>query len=249
MTRFWCQASRMCAKTSSSISCLRSMPMIWAPSAADNGRKASAGARSLTSVWAYSIRPLHRCATTRCGGAALNYRPLGSRCSRLFRINEHEGDAAGLGPAIDPGVIGALLHEHIAGLEVNFRIVEQHVDLAGHYNGVVHCARAVHGGMPRRQAALGRTIAEALMHGSGVEISRLRRFRRKLDDAKHRSAAWRHDTDVDRRTVGAAGEVGRRLISHPQQARDGLRLRTHLFMRSGAVEQHHGLVVAVDRSD
>src|SRR5262245_45257573 len=100
-----------------------------------------------------------------------DYGPLGSRHSRLLRINKQEGDAAGLGAAIDPRVIGALLHEHVAGLEVNFRIVEQHVDLPGHDDGVIHCARTMHGGMPRWQSALGRTIAQALMHGTGVELS------------------------------------------------------------------------------
>jgi hypothetical protein len=45
-----------------------------------------------------------------------DYGPPGSRRSRLLRINKHEGDAAGLGAAIDPGVIGALLHEDVAGL-------------------------------------------------------------------------------------------------------------------------------------
>src|SRR5262249_13539872 len=44
-------------------------------------------------------------------------------------------------------------------------------------------------------------------------------------------------------------EVGRRLICHPQQPRDGLGLRANLLMWSSAVEQHHGLVVAVDRGD
>jgi hypothetical protein len=30
-------------------------------------------------------------------------------------VNEDKGDAAGLAAAVDPRVIGALLHEHIAG--------------------------------------------------------------------------------------------------------------------------------------
>src|SRR5215470_5377615 len=107
------------------------------------------------------VRPLG------AGGASRDYGPRGRRRSRLLRVDEHEGDTAGLGPAIDPGVIGALLHQHIARLEMNLRVVEQHVDLAGHHYSVVHGARAMHGGMPRRQSALGRTIAEALMHSTG----------------------------------------------------------------------------------
>src|SRR5215471_4264489 len=90
---------------------------------------------------------------------------------------------------------------------MNFRIVEQHVDLAGHDDGVIHRARAVHGWMARRQSALGRAVAKALVHAVGIELARFERFRRKIDDAKDRAAARRHDTDIDRSTVGACGRT------------------------------------------
>jgi len=46
--------------------------------------------------------------------------------------------------------------------------------------------------------------------------SRFGRFRRKIDDAKDRAAARRHDADIDRGPVGTAGKVGGRLIRDPQ---------------------------------
>src|SRR5215813_14357564 len=177
--------------------------MISAPSAADSGLKANGGGRSSASARARSIpiAPSMPWAPARRGSS--DYGPQGSRCSRLLRIDQDEGDAAGLGAAIDPGVIGALLHQYVARLEMNFRIVEQHVDLAGHDDGVIHRARAVHGWMARRQSALGRAVAKALVHAVGIELARFGRFRRKIDDAKDRAAARRHDTDIDRSPVGA----------------------------------------------
>src|SRR5262249_36268230 len=208
MTRFWCQASRICANTRASMSSLRSMPRISAPSAKDSGRTPSAGGGDLISLGAVSILLLHP-AWSAPWWARCNYDPRGNRRSRLLGVDEDESDAAGFGAAIDPGVIGALLHQHVTGFEMNFRIIEQHVDLAGHDDGVVHGARAMHGRMPRRQSALGRPIAEAAMHGVVVEPARLGRFRREIDDAKHGAAARWHDADVDCGAVGAAGKIGR----------------------------------------
>src|SRR6516164_5463802 len=69
-------------------------------------------------------------AAARARRGSPDYGPQSGRSSRLLRIDQDEGDAAGLGAAIDPGVIGALLHQDVSRLQVNFRIVEQHVDLA-----------------------------------------------------------------------------------------------------------------------
>src|SRR5262249_33829154 len=150
----------------------------------DSGRTPSAGEGNLISLRAASIPLFHR-ASSAPWWAWCDYDPCSNRCSRLLRVDEDESDAAGFGAAIDPGVISALLHQHVTGLEMNFRVVEQHIDLTGHHDGIVHRARAVHGRMPRRRSALGHAIAEAAMHGIVVESPRLGRFRREVDDAKH----------------------------------------------------------------
>src|SRR5262249_19928316 len=160
MTRFRCQASRICANTGASMSSLRSMPRISAPSAKDSGRTPSAGGGDLISLGAVSILLLHL-AWSAPRWAGCDYDPRGNRRSRLLGVDEDESDAAGFGAAIDPGVIGALLHQHVTGFKMNFRIIEQHVDLAGHDAGVVHGARAMHARIPRRPAARSGPIGKA----------------------------------------------------------------------------------------
>ena len=62
-----------------------------------------------------------------------------SRCQRqghrgrsggLLRIHQYEGDAAWLLTVVEPGVIGRLLYDYIAGLEMDCTGIEHHVDLA-----------------------------------------------------------------------------------------------------------------------
>src|SRR5262249_7498296 len=54
----------------------------------------------------------------------------GRESSWFLGIDQDEGDAAGLGSAVDPGMVGPLLHHHVADLEMHFGVVEQHIDLA-----------------------------------------------------------------------------------------------------------------------
>src|SRR5262245_56187800 len=82
--------------------------------------------------------------------------------SWLLGIDEDEGNATGLGSAVDPGVVGALLDQHVAGLEMDLAVVDQHVDLTLHDDGVVDGERAVHQRMAWRQAPLGRVVADLL---------------------------------------------------------------------------------------
>ncbi len=56
---------------------------------------------------------------------------------RVFRVDQHEADPARLARLVDPGVVGALLHHDVAGLQVHLLVVEQHVDLAVEHDGVV----------------------------------------------------------------------------------------------------------------
>src|SRR5258707_8740780 len=76
---------------------------------------------------------------------------------RLLRIHQDERDAAGLLAAVHPRMVRRLLHDDVAGLEVHFAIVEQHIDLAGDDDRVIQRARAMHHRMARRQAFLRRS--------------------------------------------------------------------------------------------
>src|SRR5215469_1326691 len=75
-------------------------------------------------------------------GLTLRVEHLAANLDRLGR-NQHESDDAGYGAAVDPIVDRASLHQHIAGLEMDGRTVELHVDLARHYDGVVDRVGAV----------------------------------------------------------------------------------------------------------
>src|SRR3954453_19606111 len=59
------------------------------------------------------------------------------RVLRFLRLDQDECNATRLGSPVDPGVVGALLDQYVAGLEMDLAIVEQHVDLALHDDGVV----------------------------------------------------------------------------------------------------------------
>ena len=54
--------------------------------------------------------------------------------------------------------------------QMDLQIVEQHVHLARHHDGIVDGAGAMRG-MPRRQAALGHAVAKALVHRAGIEVA------------------------------------------------------------------------------
>jgi len=68
----------------------------------------------------------------------------------------------------------------------------------------------------------------------GSSFSHLGRFRRKIDDAEDGAAARRHDADVDRGTILAAAEIGRRAIRH-HNTRDTVCAYAALLVRIGAV--------------
>src|ERR1043166_6982314 len=72
---------------------------------------------------------------------------------RLFRIHQHEQDAARLLAAVDPGMVGRLLHHGVARLEMNAGLVEHHVDLARNHDGIIERAAAVHHRVLHRRAA------------------------------------------------------------------------------------------------
>src|SRR5439155_1140159 len=60
-----------------------------------------------------------------------------------FGVDEDNREHAGLRPAIDPVVDRAPLHHDVAGRQVDGRVVQLHVDLAGHDDDVIDRVRAV----------------------------------------------------------------------------------------------------------
>src|SRR5690242_13005269 len=60
------------------------------------------------------------------------------------RVDQHERDASALAAAVDPGVICSALDHHVAGLEVNGRVVHFHVNLARDHDYIIDRLGAVH---------------------------------------------------------------------------------------------------------
>ena len=73
--------------------------------------------------------------------------------SRLLRVHQHKENTTRLLAAIDPGVVGRLLYDHVARLQTHVAVIEHHVDLAGENDRVVETAGAMHQRMLHRNAA------------------------------------------------------------------------------------------------
>ena len=66
------------------------------------------------------------------------------RSNSILCIHKNEGDLARRVSAIDPGVVGASLNDNVARLQMNLRIVQEHVDLSGQNQCIVDGFRPVH---------------------------------------------------------------------------------------------------------
>ena len=93
-------------------------------------------------------------------------------------------------------MIGAHLHQHIAGFEQHFRVVQQHGDLAGEHDGIVDGLGAMHHRMPAALAmGGGGGIAQSFEQLPGLrrgQVAHGLRFRLDLIDAYHRAVARGH---------------------------------------------------------
>src|SRR5947199_8652730 len=58
-------------------------------------------------------------------------------------VDKDESDHTGLSAAIDPIVDRAALHEHVARLQMDDRVIELHVDLTRHDDGIRNGIRPV----------------------------------------------------------------------------------------------------------
>src|SRR5436309_4341281 len=140
-----------------------------------------------------------------------------------FRVDQDEGDPRGPGPAVDPGVIRAALHEHVSRLELHRRIVHLHLELARENDHVVDRLCAVHGPGPSRRN---------VVHGEPGPVRRRRR-------AQHARA---HVFDIF-----AHRNVGGGTVGAPDEGRDAARLRTPLVRGRRVDEDFCGLVRVVPR--
>src|SRR5437764_1390165 len=102
-------------------------------------------------------------------------------------VDKDESDHTGLSAAVDPIVDRAALHEHVARLQMDDRIIELHVDLTRHDDGIINGIRPV---VPRRHPG------------------------RKLDDAKDRTVVQCR-TDLSQSLVGVACVVYGKRIRGP----------------------------------
>ena len=121
----------------------------------------------------------------------------------------------GLPAVVDPGVIGALLHQDVAGLDMDLGVVEQHVDLAVEHDGVIDGAGAVGVLVPR--IALRRRIdahvdQDLVMIDGAVAAGRRRR---EIDDAEDGAVGGRRHADLGLGAVGRARHVDGKLAGHP----------------------------------
>src|ERR1700733_7843788 len=73
--------------------------------------------------------------------------------SRLLGVHQHEKDPASLSSVIDPCVIGGLLDDRSAGLEMNHGVIEPHLDLPRQLHRVIDAARPMHQRMGDRAAS------------------------------------------------------------------------------------------------
>src|SRR5512138_820396 len=74
----------------------------------------------------------------------LPFAGLSMLCRKLSCVDQHKRDTAATLAAVHPGVVGSLLHQHIARSQMHLALVEDHVDLAFDDDRVVDAARLVH---------------------------------------------------------------------------------------------------------
>src|SRR5262245_32250853 len=99
------------------------------------------------------------------------------------RVVRRERDRARAIRAVAPGVIGAALHDGVAGLEVNLLGIEHQGDLALEYQAEIERARSLHVGM-RGLRGIGRGSRRAHRREIGrdlapADLSAVARLRRK----------------------------------------------------------------------
>src|SRR5580658_6089937 len=108
--------------------------------------------------------------------------PAALRYSRFLRIHQHERDAARLFAVIEPGVVGRLLDNDVAGFEVHRAGVELHIDLAGNDDRVIHRAGAMHQRIARRRAAFRYVRADRFHRSIPRQLVDAGTDRWKIDD-------------------------------------------------------------------
>src|SRR5215469_5486489 len=109
-------------------------PTVRLPSEAPSGHR-SMPLKLLSYARTLPPRPLRARAARYRGFSLSGKDSTAGRCR--FRGDQHKGDHARPGAAIDPIVDRAALHQHVPGFQVDGRIVELHVNFARHDDGIV----------------------------------------------------------------------------------------------------------------
>src|SRR6476660_2353965 len=135
-------------------------------------------------------------------------------CRKLSCVDQYKSDAAGPRAAVDPGVVGSLLNQHVARREMHLAVVEDHVDLAFHDHSVVDAARPVHTGMLRITLTAKTHFAQDSVAGHLLSLGR------ELDHAEDAAEPRRRHAALALRPVGEPRDVDGRLLGDPEQRRD-----------------------------
>lgn len=133
----------------------------------------------------------------------------------LVRTHHRAQDAADLPRGVEPGVVRALLHDEVAGLErLLLTAVEDEDYLASEYAEVVEAEGAMHG-----DAGLGLDVGDAEEHAAGAAArERLAKLGRGIEvvdgdgvaaveDGKGAALGAEGGVGVERRVVGEDGET------------------------------------------
>src|SRR6516225_896704 len=166
----------------------------------------------------------------------------------LVRADQHEGDATGDLAVVHPRMIGALLNQNIASLEMDFAVVEQHVDLSLQHDRVVDALGAMHERMIGVLALAPLLGADPhLRREGGVVDLDLPCHRREVHNPQNRPIHRRRNPDGALSLILAAGNVRWGLIGYPQQRRRHPRCARDRIL--GAVVNHDGSAVLVVSCD
>src|SRR4051794_6603234 len=126
-------------------------------------------------------------------------------------------------------MVGAALHQHVAGLQVDVSVVHHHGDLAGKHDRVVDRLGAVHERMAAALAESRRLFIaqrrEGAARGLRIHLPDVLGFGREMIDAQHGAMLLRHlPARAERRLIGDRHDARGRLAGAPDVGRVPLRI-------------------------
>ena len=122
-----------------------------------------------------------------------------TRSGRMLGVDQHRRQQARLTAAIDPGVVGAALHDAVAGMKLDLAFFHHHSHRARDYHQIVDRVSLVHGWvLGRIRGAWFMRAAELAKGRPGVDLA-AGSLGRDFNDAEDGS-----QTALDRDATGAA---------------------------------------------